>query len=360
MAAVLPRIHEVPDDLLAAIDFCYEQGWTDGLPVVPPQIDRVKAMLAADARPAETVIARHPATGLDLSLHAAAVNAVMAGCLPEYFPVLVAAYEAIDRPDFNFHGSTASTGGSAPLLIVSGTYADDINMNADVNLFGPGNRANATIGRAVRLILRNVFQMLPGISDKSTQGNPGKYSFCIAERGRGNPWPPLCEAQGYAQGTSSVTVFAGGGFCNVENHGGNTPEQILASVADTMANYGCITLGQSVVILAPEHMRILGDASWTRERAQDFLFTQAKRSVEGMKGVGKYRDSEYERQHGASAHRLVERGAVHRGLDPGDILITMGGGDAGGHSCFIPSWSRGRGSIMQHAAIAVRDDRRQT
>jgi hypothetical protein len=360
MSAALPRVHEVPDDLLAAMDFCYEQGWTDGLPVVPPQVERVKAMLAADQRPAETVIARHPATGLELSLHAAAVNAVMAGCLPSYFPVLVAAFAAMDRPDFNFHGSTASTGGSAPLLVVSGPYADEIGMNADVNLFGPGNRANATIGRAVRLILRNVFQMLPGISDKSTQGNPGKYSFCIAERSRGNPWPLLCETQGYAKGTSSVTVFAGGGFCNVENHGGNTPEQILASVADAMANYGCITLGQSVVILAPEHMRILADASWTRERAQEFLFTHARQPVEGMKGVGKYREREYRKQHGDDAHRLVEPGFVHRGLRPDDILITMGGGDAGGHSCFIPSWSRGRGSIMQHAGIAVRSGGQRT
>src|SRR5215475_8328442 len=206
------RTHEVPDDLLAAIDYCYDQGWTDGLPVVPPVIDRVHAMLAADNRPADTVIAHHPATGLDLSLHAAAVNAVMAGCLPEYFPVLVAAFEAMDRPDFNFHGSTASTGGSAPLLIVSGPVADDIGMNADVNLFGPGNRANATIGRAVRLILRNVFQMLPGISDKSTQGQPAKYSFCIAERARGNPWPLLCEAQGYPKGVSSVRCLPPAAF----------------------------------------------------------------------------------------------------------------------------------------------------
>jgi hypothetical protein len=352
-AAVSPRIHEVPDDLLAAIDFCYEQGWTDGLPVVPPVVDRVKAMLASDSRPADTLIAKHPATGLDLSLHAAAVNAVMAGCLPEYFPVLVAAFEAMSREEFNFHGSTASTGGSAPLLVVSGPYADAIGMNSDVNLFGPGNRPNATIGRAVRLVLRNVFQMLPGISDKSTQGNPGKYSFCIAERARGNPWPLLCVEQGYSKGISSVTVFAGGGFCNVENHGGNTPEQILGSVADAMANYGCITLGQSVVILAPEHMRILGDAGWSRHRSQEFLFSQAKRSVEGMNGVGKYREREYDTQHGAAAHALAERGFMHRGLSPDDVLITMGGGDAGGHSCFIPSWSRGRGSIMQHAPICT-------
>src|SRR3981189_1727573 len=178
MALASPRIHEVPDDLLAAIDYCYEQGWTDGLPVVPPVVDRLEAMRVGDSRPAETVIATHPATGLELSLHAAAVNAVMAGCLPAYFPVLVAAFEAMDRPDFNFHGSTASTGGSAPLLLVSGPLADDIGMNSDVNLFGPGSRPNATIGRATRLILRNVFQMIPGISDTSTQGNPGRDSSC--------------------------------------------------------------------------------------------------------------------------------------------------------------------------------------
>jgi hypothetical protein len=347
------RIHEVPDDLLAAIDYCYAQGWTDGLPVVPPAIDRVKAMLAYEGRPAETVIATHPATGLELSVHAAAVNAVMAGCLPEYFPVVVAAFEAMNQPAFNFHGSTASTGGSAPLLIVSGGVTDDIGMNGDVNLFGPGNRANATIGRAVRLILRNVFQMIPGISDKSTQGNPGKYSFCIAERSRGNPWPLLCQTQGYPEGVSSVTVFAGGGFFNVENHGGNTPEHVLGSIADAMANTGVITLGQSVVILAPEHMKIVADARWSRERAQDFLFAHAKRSVDGMKSVGKYRDSEYDKQHGKGSHPLVETGYVHRGLSPADIVITMGGGDAGGHSCFIPSWSRSRSSILQHKPIGV-------
>ena len=114
------RIHDVPDDVLAAIDYCYEQGWTDGLPVIPPAIERVQAMLSFEGRPPEAVIATHLATSLQLTVHAAAVNAVMAGCLPEYFPVLVAAFEAMDKPAFNFHGSTASTGGSAPLLIVSG------------------------------------------------------------------------------------------------------------------------------------------------------------------------------------------------------------------------------------------------
>ena len=151
-----------------------------------------------------------------------------------------------------------------------------------------------------------------------------------------------------------MTVYAGGGFCNVENHGGNTPEQVLGSVADAMANYGCITLGQSVVILAPEHMSIVAEAGWSREKTQDFLFGAAKRSIEGMKSVGKFRDREYDAQHSEGASRLAEAGFVHRGMTPADILITMGGGDAGGHSCFIPSWSRGRGSILQHAEIRKR------
>jgi len=348
------RIHDVPNDLLAAIDYCFDQGWTDGLPVVPPSVGRVKKMLQYEGRPPETVIASHPATGFECTVHAAAVNAVMAGCKPEYFPVVVAALEAMNEPDFNFHGSTASTGGSAPLMIVSGPMADELGMNSDVNLFGPGNRANATMGRAIRLILINVFQMIPGISDKSTQGHPGKFTFCIAERSRDNPWPLLVEDQDYPESVSSVTVLAGGGFCNVENHGGKTPEQVLGSVADAMANYGCITLGQSAVVLAPEHVRVIEAAGWNKTQVKEFLFSQAYRKVDGMKSVGKYRQREYDKQHAdGGTHPLVKGGQLHRGLTPDDILVIMGGGDAGGHSCFIPSWSRARSSLMQSKPIGV-------
>src|SRR5258708_7714022 len=146
MALASPRIHEVPDDLLAAIDYCYEQGWTDGLPVVPPVIDRVDAMLARQGRSSETVIATHPATGLELSLHAAPVNSVRPGCLPEHFPVVVAAFAAMNLPDFTFHGSTSRTGASAPLLIASAAQTEEIGRYWDVTLFGHCNPANALIG----------------------------------------------------------------------------------------------------------------------------------------------------------------------------------------------------------------------
>ena len=335
---------DVEADALAAIDACYEKGWTDGLPVVPPEVARVEAMLAMEGRPPETVIATHPTTGLECSILSAAVNAVMAGCLPEYFPVLVAALEAANEPAYNFHASTASTGGSAPLLIVSGPVVHDIGMNAAGNVFGPGNRANATIGRTMRLIVMNVFEMIPGVSDQSTQGHPGKYCSCIAERAERNPWPPLHVEQGYGEDISSVTVFAGAGFCNVENHGGNTPEAILDCVADSMANLGCITIGQSVVVLSPEHAEIVASTGWSKTQVRQRLFESAKRTVSALRDVRKYVRREHERQGTPD---------VHRGFGPEDILVTVAGGDAGGHSAFIPSWSRTRSSLMQSKPIGV-------
>ncbi|MEM7217030.1 MAG: hypothetical protein AAF515_01605 [Pseudomonadota bacterium] len=342
--------HEVPDDPLGAIDYCFDQGWTDGLPVVPPEAGRVAAMLAFEGRPPETVIAEHPATGLRLTVESLAANAVMAGCKPEYLPVLVAAFEAMNEPDFNFHGSCASTGGSAPLLIVSGPAVEELGLNSGVNLFGPGNRANATIGRAVRLALLNVFKMIPGISDKSTQGHPGKFSFCIGERADRSPWPRLCEALDYPEGVSSVTVYAGAGFVNLENHGANTPEMLCDSFADGMANYGCISKGETVLVVSPEHAKIIGDAGWSREQTQAYLFERARRTVGQLQAIGKYHQREHERGQKLGADDAEH---IHRGLTPDDILIVVGGGDAGGHSAFIPSWSRTRGSLRQSKPIGV-------
>ena len=346
---------EIDTDVGGAIEFCYEQGWTDGLPVVPPEPARVEAMLSLEGRPPETVVASHAPTGRECSVHAAAVNAVMAGCLPEYFPVVVAALEAMDEHDYHFYASTASTGGSAPLLIVSGPVVDDIGMNAAESVFGPGNRANATIGRAIRLVIMNVFNMVPGLSDLSTQGHPGKYSFCIAERADRNPWPPLNVELGYPKEVSSVTVFAGAGLCNVENHRGNTPEQVLDCFADAMANLGCLSTGQAVIVMSPEHAMVVSSRGWTKKDVRQYLFERARRPVRDMQRVGKYIDTGHERSREASdfdAHFVLDD-HVHRGRNASDILITVAGGDAGAHSAFIPSWSQGRGSIMQSKPIGV-------
>ena len=332
--AVQPRIHEVPDDLLAAIDWCYEQGWTDGLPVVPPVVERVKAMLAADARPPETVISTHPATGLDLSLHAAAVNAVMAGCLPEYFPVVVAAFEAMDRPEFNFHGSTASTGGSAPLLVVSGPYADEIGMNADVNLFGPGNRANATTGRALRLVLLHIAGAVPGPGDASTQGGPAKYSYCVAENLAGTPW------QGYAASVgvdapSAVTVHCGEAPHNVHDMESDSPAPILDKIASAMATLGPnnvpISQGEFFIALCPEHAATIAKDGWARRDIQSYLFQRAR-----------IRAGRVHQAFASLAWDPWMRGVPDDDLlpmtsHPDNIRVFVCGG-AGKHSSVIPSW----------------------
>lgn len=335
---------ETPGD---AIEYCFEKGWTDGLPVIPPDSERVLAMLNGCNETPDKVVAHHGATGRSCTVLSAAANAVMAGCRPGYFPVVLAGLKAMNESAFMFHGSAASTGGSAPLMIVSGPVAGQIGMNSGAGLFGPGNRANATIGRAIRLILMNVFQMLPGLSDQSTQGHPGKYCFCIAERQDANPWPSLSESYGLGPDESSVTVFAGAGFLNIENHGGATPEAILLSAADAMANLGSMSPGQSVIVLSPEHAAIVGATGWDRAKVQDFLYTHATRSVAMLKQTGKFNPKYYQ----GAAEEFADTDNIHRGHGPEDILLLVAGGDAGGHSAFIPSWSRGRSSLMQWEKI---------
>ena len=226
------------DDELSAIDWCYEQGWTDGLPVVPPARERVERFLAAAGRPPEEIVASHGTTGRNCSVQDAAINAVMAGCLPQYFPTVLAALEGLNEDAYNFHGSTASTGGSGPVLIVSGDIQEEIGLNVGVNVFGPGARANATIGRAIRLVILNIFQMTPGIADRSTTGWPGKYSCCIGENISYSPWAPLHVELGFPAEVSTVTTFAASGFYNIENHYTSDPDTLLDNFADTMSALG--------------------------------------------------------------------------------------------------------------------------
>ena len=250
MAVELTAARHTLDDPGAAIEYCYDQGWTDGLPVVPPTEERVRAFLDVMGLAPEKVVGEIPARARTIRAEKVAINAVMAGCLPDYAPVVVAAVEALCAPEHNVNGSAASTGGSAPLLIVSGPIAQRIGMNGGVNLFGPGNRANATIGRAIRLLLMNAGGATPGVMDKSTIGHPGKYSYCIAEDDDARPWPPFHTQRGLRPETSAVTVFAGEAPHYVDNHHSNDPEGVLRSVAASMVASG----------------RLRGGANWDARR----------------------------------------------------------------------------------------------
>jgi hypothetical protein len=250
------------------------------------------------------------------------------------------------------------------MVIVNGPVVARLDLNAGANLFGPGARANATIGRTLRLVLLNCLDCRPGVLDKSTQGWPGKYSLCFAEDEAASPWEPLSVARGVPAGRSAVTLYAAESGHNVLSHGTSDPERLLTCFADALAGLGSLSPGRSVVVFAPEHAQHLRRAGWSRSRVQHWLYAHAWRSLADLKRAGKVEPAFYtnpdlvawiyheapggppvpapgpEDAETVTADDEIVR--VHRGLGPDDIQLVVGGGAAGGHSAFFPSWSRGR------------------
>jgi hypothetical protein len=319
-----------------AVETYFERGWTDGLPVVPATADAVRRFLDAAGRAPGEVVLTEPTRRRSITAEKIAINAVLAGCRPEYMPVLLAALDAMADPAFTLHGAITSTGGSATLIVVNGPIRHRLGFNAGGNVFGPGWRANATVGRAIRLVTLNCLGAQPGLLDRSTQGHPGKYSYCIAELEEENPWEPLHVDRGLPREASAVTVFAAEGPHNVLSHYGETADAIIVALADTMAGLGSFSPGQSFVVLAPEHVRILARDGWTKPRLREALYAGARRTRADLKRGGKLE--------GAVAP-ADEAAWVHRGGGPEDIHLVVAGGGAGGHSAFIPSWSRERNSL---------------
>ncbi|MBI1845897.1 MAG: hypothetical protein HY294_06710 [Candidatus Rokubacteria bacterium] len=328
-------VHEVVDHP-AAIEAYFERGWTDGLPVVPATEDAVARCLDAAGLAPHDVVLTEATRRRTITAEKVAINAVLAGCRPEYLPVLIAALAATADPAFNLHGAITSTGGSATLVVVNGPIRARLGLNAGGNVFGPGWRANATIGRAVRLVTLNCLGAQPLVLDRSTQGHPGKYTYCIAELEEENPWEPLHVERGLARETSAVTVFAAEGPHNVLSHYGPTAEAIVVTLADAMAGLGSFSPGQSFVVLAPEHVRILQRDGWTKRRLKEELYARARRTVADLKRGGKITGEVAPGDEGRWRHR---------GEGPDDVHVVVAGGGAGGHSAFIPSWSRDRNSL---------------
>jgi hypothetical protein len=338
------------DDPWAAIEACYDAGWTDGLPVVPPTRDLADAMVAAGPWAADDVLLHEPSRDLSVTAEMAAINAVMAGCRPEYFPVVGAVVRAMGDPRFALHAVITSTGGAAVLIAVNGPIRDELGIHYKENLFGPGFRANATIGRTIRLILRNCLDAIPGTLDKSTQGWAGKYSMCFGEDEASSPWGPFHTSRGFDASQSTVTIMAAESGHNVLNHASSDAEGLLATFADTMAALGSFSAGRSLLVFAPEHARKISESGWSREQCQAFLYEHAARSLAELKQGGKVEAAG--QTSGTDAHQwfasdpTVDAGdddiVVHRGIRPDDIHLMVGGGDAGGHSAFFPTWSRTR------------------
>ena len=338
------------DDPWEAIEACYEAGWSDGLPVVPPTEPLVDAMLAGGVWAADDVLLTDPWRGLAVTARKAAANAVMAGCLPEYFPVVGAALKAMGAPEFALHAVAASTGGAGILIAVNGPIRDEIGIHYKENLFGPGFRANATIGRTARLVLRNCLMAIPGVLDKSTQGWSGKYAMCFGEDEASCPWEPFHVSRGYRHSQSTVTIMAAESGHNVLNHASSEVSELLGTFADSMSAFGSLSSGRSLIVFAPEHARKVAASGWTRTQVQEYLFEHSARSFAEVKRGGKVEpagfvegfDPEWWMASDPKVHPGDEDILVRRGTGPEDIALLVGGGDAGGHSSFFPTWSRDR------------------
>jgi hypothetical protein len=326
----------VDDDPDAVFERFAREGWTDGLPIVPPTEARVARMLrGANLDPSLSLGAMPPRWG-DVTVAALAVNAVMAGCTPEYFPVVVTAVQAMLAKRFNLYGVQGTTNPASPVLIVNGPIAAKLGINARGNLFGPGFRANATIGRAVRLIMTTIGGGVPQQADKSTLGNPAKYTCCFAENEAQSPWAPLSVERGFAAGTSTVTVFGGAAPANIIEKSKSATD-MLETIARAVAVSGSNNMFMSqeaLVVLGPEHAAIAARQGYDKERARQTLFEHARIPFAEIGGSNAdvlrvWRSPCIEEVNGRRTLRVVEK--------PGDLVIVVAGG-AGNHSASIPGW----------------------
>ncbi|MFZ9384740.1 MAG: thioredoxin family protein [Ilumatobacteraceae bacterium] len=313
----------------------FDRGWTDGLPVVPPTEERVMRMLAATPRAPSDVVAVVPPDLVEVTVEKIAINAVMAGCRPEYFPWVLTAVEAVCNETFNIHGVLATTMPVGPVIVCNGPGTRAIGMNSGMNVFGQGNRANLTIGRAVQLVIRNVGGGRPGEVDRATHGNPGKISFCFAEDEVGSPWTSLAESRGVAAGVDAVTVFPGEGPRCVVDQLARDPESLcntFAACLRTLHNPKSILAFDAILVVGPEHARVFAEAGWDRTRVLDEL--HARLQIPGselVRGAGGIAE-------GVPAHL---EGATLPKFRPGGILLVHAGGGAGLFSAIIGGWANG-------------------
>lgn len=323
-----------------ALELLHAWGFTDGLPVVIPTRERVDRLCGGAQHYAMESLGRLAPRDGTATVQKLATNAVMAGCLPEHMPVLEAAIRAIQKPDFNLVGMQTTTHPCALLCIVQGPWARELGMNSGPGCMGPGNRANASIGRALRLVLQNIGGAIAGETDNATQGSPAKSGFCFAENEPESPWPPFRTTLGFSPEESCVTVAAAEGPHNVNDHGSTEGESILHTIAGTMATVGNNNLyfgGDHFIVLGPEHAGTIAKAGFSREDVQAFLFENARVSVDRISP----QKLEELTSWGGYADRLDEwNGRIPLAREAGLLRVLVAGGP-GKHSCWIPTFAVG-------------------
>jgi hypothetical protein len=294
-------------------------------------------MCAGTTRAPGEIVAAVPPDLVECTVEKVAINAVMAGCRPEYMPVVLAAVEAACTDEFNIHGLLATTWFSGPLVVVNGPIARAIGMNSGVNALGQGNRANATIGRALQLVVRNVGGGRPGEVDRATLGNPGKYTFCFAEDEAGSPWEPLAVERGLPPGTNAVTLFAAEGVRGVVDQLSRAPESLARSLAAclrTVAHPKNVIVWDALLVISPEHARVFREAGWSKARLRKELGTlldlPAEEIVRDANGIAE-----------GMPEFLCAPGTTLPKFRDGGLLIVHAGGGAGLFSAIIGGWASG-------------------
>jgi len=325
---------DVPDDPAALFTFMVEAGYTDGLPVIPPTERYVQAMIDYAGLPASETIATIAPEGGVATVEKLAVNAVMAGCLPEYFPVVIAAIRALADPAFDLLGIQTTTNPVAPMLVINGPIRERIGIACGRGCMGPGYRANATIGRAIRLALRNIGACPPGDVSKSIHGMPGRFTFCFGELEEESPWPPYHVERGFQASQSTISVFGATGTLNIWN-GFTTPDAILHMLADAMRHYGANGYLRStsipVVVMGPGHARIFSDAGWDKARIKRTLFSMTPIALSNIPA---------ERQISRPAYEARGRGErINLCRSPDDIVIIVAGGPEPYHMVYVPGFT---------------------
>ncbi len=315
----------------------FDRGWTDGLPVVAPTPARVLRMLDGTSRAPDEVVAVVPPDLVECTVEKVAVNAVLAGCRPEYLPVVLAAVEAACTDEFNMHGLLATTYFSGPVVMVNGPISRAIGMNSGGNALGQGNRANATIGRALQLTVRNVGGGKPGGVDRATLGHPGKYTFCFAEDEAGSPWESLAVERGFAPDASTVTLFAGEGPRGIVDQLSREPESLARSFAGGLRGVAHPKLAlafDAVLVVSPEHARVFREAGWDKARLRSELDgLLALDGDELVRGAGGITEGMPEFLAGTTVGKFRD----------GGLLIVHAGGGAGLFSSIIGGWVSGSG-----------------
>src|SRR5256886_1081437 len=330
-----------------AIEELYARGVTDGLPVVPPTRARVARAIAASGRGPDELVGLVPPNYGRATVEKMAVNAVMAGCRPEYLPVVIAAVEAVCDEAFDLHGVSATTNAPSPLVIVGGPIRTALDINCGAGVFGPGWRANATIGRALRLVCVNVGGAAPGVVSMSTLARPGRYTYCIGEREGASPWESLSVEHGFAPSDSTVAVLAADAPLGVYDARSRTPEDLLATLAASLAvvsHHKMTYWGDTLLVLSPEHVTILGDAGWSKADVRRWLWGRLQRPVHELlpgRDGGEGLPEHVLRKFADPAHDATP---IPKFRSPDNIKIVVAGGTAGRFSAVVPRWAFSKGS----------------